>query len=177
MQTYTFLPILSSKKSTYIRLMFPALNLPECQLILRNPDGKPEVFDPARRRYVRLTPEEWVRQHLIHYLNHHLAYPLSHMSIEKQLSVHQLTKRADILVYDEKFNASLLIECKAPEVELTNKVFEQVARYNITYKVPWLLISNGMIHHAAYISHADRRIITLDHIPLYSALLTKPADH
>ncbi len=153
------------------------LNFPVFQFTLRQQEGKTYVLDPARRQYVRLTPEEWVRQHVIRYLMEFLNYPLSHMAVEKKLTIHQLTRRADLLVYDQHLNPSLLIECKAPDVPLTNSTFRQVSAYNIRFKVPWLMITNGKQHFAAYIHHHEKRIVWVDQVPEYGNLNKQPVNN
>lgn len=141
----------------------------------RHDKGKTFILDPVRKKYVRLIPEEWVRQHVIRYLAEVLGYPLSHMSIEKGLNINNLPKRIDLLMYDRAFNPSLIVECKAPEVMLTNAVYEQAARYNLGVRVPWLFITNGISHHAAYIEHQAKQIIPLISLPRYEELTSPPA--
>jgi hypothetical protein len=104
------------------------------------------VFDIIRKKYVLLTPEEWVRQHLLHYLIHEKKYPTSLISIERGLTVNGLKKRFDLLAFDNTGKPSLLAECKAPEIKLTQKVFDQIANYNMKFKVKFLLVTNGLQH-------------------------------
>jgi type I site-specific restriction endonuclease len=154
--------------------MMPPLNFPPFAFTLKEDKGKKLILDPARKKWVALTPEEWVRQHLIRYLSEILGYPVSHMAVEKSLTVNQLTKRADILIYNKQTVPAMLIECKAPEVKLTNDTFAQVSAYNIRYKVPWLLISNGFTHHAAYVNFVKKEIQYLTAIPAYNSLCDQP---
>ena len=146
------------------------LSFPDYLFTLKHDKGKTFILDPVRKKYVKLTPEEWVRQHVITHLSEALKYPLSHMCIEKSLQINELSKRADILVYNKDFQPALIVECKAPGITLTNIVFEQVSRYNLAFRVPWLLITNGISHFAAHIDHMCQKISHVDYIPEYNQL-------
>lgn len=111
-----------------------------------------QIFDPVRNKWVKLTPEEWVRQNLIRFLNEEKKFPLSRMAVEKELTVNNLKKRSDLVIHDKTGNRFLLAECKAPEIKLSSATFEQAARYNLTLKVPYLLITNGLKHYCAKIN-------------------------
>ena len=116
------------------------LNLPPCDLNIRDLSTGQEIFDSFRKKFVALTPEEWVRQNFLNFLVDHMGYPKGLVAVEKQLKLNGLTKRCDILAYSKAGNPVLVVECKAPSVALTNEVFAQVARYNLTLKVPFLAI-------------------------------------
>lgn len=146
------------------------LNFPEFSFDIRHDKGKTFIFDPVRKKQVRLTPEEWVRQNIVRYFAEALGYPYSHMVLEKGLKLNTCSKRADILIYDKVLKPSLLVECKSPEIKMTSDVFEQAARYNIIFKVPWLFVSNGIVHHTAYIDHLNKCVRHVDFIPTYSEL-------
>lgn len=109
----------------------------------REKDGKIEVFDIARNKWIPLTEEEKVRQFLIHFLVESRRVPLSHISVERQITVNGLTKRYDLVVFGDDGAPQLVIECKAPHIELTQSVIEQVGRYNKTLKAPFVGVSNG----------------------------------
>ncbi len=143
----------------------PRLQFPEYSFTIRRQATKAEIFDLIRKKYVALTPEEWVRQHAVRFLHEELGVPLGMMVLEKKLVLNRLGKRADILVYGLDRNARLLVECKAPEVRLNQKVFEQIARYNLVLRVPFLLVTNGIKHHCFEIDHGSNTILSLDHIP------------
>ncbi len=146
---------------------FPQLNLPAVNLSVRTERGKTEVFDPVRRQYVALSPEEWVRQHIVHFLIHHKGYPQSRMAVEYSLQVNRLVKRCDILVFDKQMQALLIVEVKAASVNLSQQVLEQALRYNIAFRAPYLLLSNGIRHYMLCLPpDGDTRI--LDEIPAYS---------
>lgn len=111
---------------------------------MQDAKGKVKVFDEIRRKWLQLTPEEWVRQHLINYLVKEKKYPISLISVEKELVLNDTKKRYDIVVYSKSLEPIIIIECKAPEVNLSEKVLEQALRYNLVLKVPYLMISNGL---------------------------------
>jgi hypothetical protein len=150
--------------------MLPELDFPGYSFHINRQDDKLFIVDPVRKKSVRLTPEEWVRQHWIRHLNEAYGMPLSHMAVEMSLKLNKMSKRADLLVYNRLLKPALLVECKSPDVLLTNKVFEQASRYNLIFQVPWLLISNGLVHHAAFIDQAERTTLSFDDIPPYELL-------
>jgi len=123
------------------------LNLPDFNLTLRKEGGKVWIFDIIRKKYVVLTPEEWVRQHFIHYLINELSYPKSLFRIEGSLTFNKLQKRSDIVIHDRAGKPWLLIECKAPNIRLTQKAFNQVAVYNMTIGARFVAVTNGMIQY------------------------------
>jgi hypothetical protein len=143
------------------------LNLPVAPLRIRSKGEKQEVFDPVRKKFVSLTPEEWVRQHFIHYLVAHRNVPASLIAVEASLSYNRLKKRSDLVVFGKDGKPCLVVECKAPEVAVTQAVFDQVAMYNMTLKVPYLAVTNGLVHFACFIDHDSGKIIFLKEIPLY----------
>jgi hypothetical protein len=123
-----------------------SLNFPEFEFKFKDLDGKLSIFDSLRKKYLILTPEEWVRQHMICFLVQYQNYPRGLFSLEKGLIYNSLQKRFDILVLDRNGNPFLLIECKAPEISLTTKTIEQVAVYNKTIGAQYMGISNGRHH-------------------------------
>ena len=128
----------------------PSLNWPAAPLRTRQPEkGKPEVLCLARRKWVVLEPEEWVRQHVLHHLNDQLGYPLGCMSVEHQLTLNGMPRRADIVAFTPDGTPQVLVECKAPNVGLNQEAVNQAARYNLVLNVPVLLVTNG-VKHAAY---------------------------
>jgi hypothetical protein len=123
-----------------------SLNFPEFEFKIRKSEGKLSIFDSLRKKYLILTPEEWVRQHMVSFLVQHRNYPKGLFSLEKEVVYNSLQKRFDILVLDRVGNPFLLIECKAPEVRLSKKTVEQVAVYNKTIGASYMGISNGRQH-------------------------------
>ena len=149
------------------------LNLPGVVLRIRNKREKQEIFDSVRKKFVALTPEEWVRQHFIHYLTDHRNVPHSLIAVETSLHYHRLKKRSDIVVYGKNGAPCLIVECKAPEVTVTQAVFDQVAMYNMALKVPYLAVTNGMVHFACHIDHDKGKIVFLKEIPEYEEMLKR----
>jgi hypothetical protein len=148
------------------------LNLPDFDFtIIEKPSQKFEIFDEVRKKYVALTPEEWVRQNFIKYLINIKGYPASLIAIEKGLTVHKQPKRFDAVVYDKKAQPLMLLEFKAPEIGITQKVFEQISIYNQLLKVEYLLVSNGLKHYCCEISFEKEEIIFLKEVPEYNSLL------
>lgn len=150
------------------------LNLPDAKLQIRlNEKGKQSVYDLIRRKWVALTPEEWVRQHLLHYLVLQLNYPRGRMGVEKSIQVLGMQLRADILVFDSKGSPVMIIECKSPDVPLSTEVFAQAAKYNLKLRVPYLLISNGVEHYCARINLKDGAYKFKDRFPTLAELNRK----
>jgi hypothetical protein len=126
------------------------LNLPVFDIPVRQTEQGPEqIFDFLRKKWVALSPEEWVRQNLLHYLVLVKGYPAGRLGVEVSLKLFGLHKRADAILYSAKGNPVLLIECKASQIPLTTNVFAQAARYNLTLKAPFLLVSNGLQHYCS----------------------------
>lgn len=154
-------------------MRFPRLHFPEYKFTIR-PAGKDgdsvKIFDIIRGRYVSLTPEEWVRQHLLHFLLVDRSYPKGLIAVEKSLKVGTLDKRFDILVYDREHHPILLAECKAPEIPLDQLVFDQAARYNRTLQVPYLLITNGLETKLCRVDPDLQVLVPLPDLPGHSEL-------
>jgi hypothetical protein len=148
-----------------------ALNLPEADLRIRNKGDKQEVFDPVRKKFVALSPEEWVRQHFIAYLTGHRHVPSSLIAVEASLLYNRMKKRSDIVVYSNTGSPCLIVECKAPEVPITQAVFDQAAMYNRTLEVPYLAVTNGMVHYSCSVDHATGSIVFLKEIPLFEVMI------
>ena len=141
------------------------LNLPEYSLKIKNENGKTLVFDVIRKKFVVLTPEEWVRQHFIQFLVQEKNYPPALMAVEKQLTVNSLLRRFDLLVHNRKGEPFLIAEFKAPCVNIAQETFDQAVRYNIALKVRYIVISNGMQHFACEIDYEKNSFTFLKEIP------------
>ena len=137
----------------------------QSQLQLKVLDGKRMVFDPIRKKWLILSPEELVRQLLVILLINEKGYNKNRIALEKALKVNGMLRRWDILIYNEHTEAKLLIECKAPEVNLSQKTFEQAARYNLSLKVPFLMISNGRQTYCCQIDFVEESFTFLQEIP------------
>lgn len=122
------------------------LNFPTYKFKTKREENTNYVFDIIRKKYVVLTPEEWVRQHLIHYLVDEKNYPQSLLAVERGLELNGLRKRFDLLAFNKNGQPQLLVECKSPDIELSKAVFEQIALYNAKFKVTLLLVTNGLQH-------------------------------
>ena len=154
------------------------LNLPAYEPRIREDhQGKREIFDPFRRKFVRLTPEEWVRQHFLNYLVGTKGYPASVIVVEAFLNVNRLKKRCDILAYGPSGKPVLVVECKAPEIEIIQTVFDQVARYNMTLLVDHLVVTNGIQHYACRIAHHKRSFEFLKDVPMYEEVIRSLETH
>lgn len=125
------------------------LNLPTVQLRTKQTNNKYQVFDEVRKKFVALTPEEWVRQHFIHYLLKELGYSAGLIAVEMLVKVNGLSQRADIVLYDKRGKARIIVECKAPEITINRAVFNQAARYNTQLNVDYLIVTNGLQHYCA----------------------------
>ena len=146
---------------------FPKLNLPNIEFKTKLVDGNIQVFDIVRKKYFKLTAEEWVRQHFIHYLNLDRNYPLGLMGIEKVIKYNGLRTRADIVLYDNHGSAYMLVECKAPNINITKDTFDQVAKYNFNLKVKYLVVTNGLKHFCCEMNYIEKKISFLNQIPLF----------
>lgn len=147
-----------------------SLNLPAFDAKITIKEGKRVIFDVLRRRYVALTPEEWVRQHFVHYLIHEKHYPSTLMANEVQVSLNGTKKRCDTVLYRRDLTARMIIEYKKPEIEITQAVFDQITRYNMVLRVDYLIVSNGLQHYCCQIDYEKNSYRFLSEIPLYSAL-------
>lgn len=147
--------------------MYPKLNLPLYTLRTRSAETGDEIFDPIRKKYLLLTPEEWVRQNFIQFLILEKGYPSSLLMIETALAVNKLKKRTDIVACDNSGNPILVVECKATNIKITQDVFDQIARYNMTLKVKYLVVTNGLEHYCCEINHKNSSYSFLKDIPDY----------
>ena len=142
--------------------------VPKLKII--NKQGKDHVFDPIRKKYLVLTPEEEVRQLFLHYMVHDKGYPPGLIAVETSHKYLKQTLRTDILVFDRNGQPKLIVECKAPEVELTQKVLDQVARYNLSFKVDHLVVTNGSTTYTCLLDHSTKTFEVLEEIPMYDSL-------
>lgn len=146
------------------------LNLPEYDFKVKRELNKEYIFDVIRKKYLVLTPEEWVRQHVVSFLINHKKFPKSLIVIEKGLVFNEMQKRADVLIYNKQLQPLFMVECKAPHIKITEATFEQIARYNMVFKVPYLLVTNGMNHYCCKIDFKNESYTFLEDIPDYSQM-------
>ncbi|EID33632.1 MAG: type I restriction enzyme HsdR N-terminal domain-containing protein [Prevotella sp.] len=143
------------------------LTLPPYQIRVKETHGRKQIFDILRRKYVALTPEEWVRQHFIHYLVEHKNYPSSLLANEVSLQIGEKRMRADSVLYDNQLHPRMIIEYKAPNITLTQKVFDQITVYNLLLHVDYLIVSNGMITYICKMDYEKQTYKFLEAIPNY----------
>lgn len=141
------------------------LNFPDYTFTIKDHDGKPVIFDLVRKKYVALTPEEWVRQHVIQYLNLEKQVPLSLIRAESEIRLYKTRKRFDIAVFDRNGQPLLVVECKSPSVPLTQDVLDQAVRYNLAMKVGFLMLTNGLIHIYCQINTETGNIRIINDLP------------
>ena len=149
------------------------LNLPPFEIKLRGTKAQPQIFDILRKKYIALTPEEWVRQHFVHFLVEHKGYPAALMANEIQLKVGEKTLRADSVLYSRDLKPRMIIEYKAPHIPITQKVFDQISIYNMLLHVDYLVVSNGLQHYVCKMDYNDKKYLFLEDIPDYEELLTE----
>mgnify|MGYP001052706726 CR=1 FL=1 len=146
------------------------LHLPDFNFRIRESENQNEIFDSVRKKFVALTPEEWVRQNFIRYLVEYKNVPPSLIAVEKSLSLNKLTKRTDIVIFGSGARARMIVECKAPAVKISQAVFEQIGRYNMTLQVEFLVVTNGLNHYCAQIDFVNNSFAVLNDIPDYANL-------
>ena len=147
-----------------------ALNLPQYEAKITIKDGKRQIFDILRRSYVALTPEEWVRQHFVHYLINEKGYPQSLMANETAIQLNNIKLRCDTVVYDKQLKPRAIVEYKAQTVELKQEVFAQIARYNLVLKVDYLIVSNGIKHYCCKMDYENSCYKFVNEIPHYQTI-------
>jgi hypothetical protein len=145
--------------------LFNPLNFPLVKLRLREEKHQTQVFDVIRKKHVLLTPEEWVRQHVIHFLVEVKKFPTGLIEVEKQISLFNTNKRVDILVRDKNLKPLLLVECKAADVALKQTEINQLARYQITLQAPYCMLTNGISHVVMRLE--DKKVAFLQELPSY----------
>ena len=146
------------------------LNLPQYEIKIGEKDGKRTIFDFLRRKYVALTPEEWVRQHFTHYLTTHKGYPKGLMGNEVELHVGEKRLRCDTVLYNKQGQPQMIIEYKAPTIQIQQKTFDQISVYNLLLHVDYLLVSNGLQHYCCKMDYDSQKYLFLKDIPNYQNL-------
>ena len=149
------------------------LNLPQYSFRIKKQNEKLVIFDSQRKRYVVLTPEEWVRQNFIRFLIDEKGYPAAYLAIEKQLNMNGMKKRCDAILYNEHAQPFLIIELKAPNVAISQATFDQVAVYNAKLKVDFFIISNGIEHFCCKVNPETARYEFFPEIPNFNQIITK----
>jgi type I site-specific restriction endonuclease len=147
------------------------LNFPEYKFRVRQMESVTEIFDIIRKKFVALTPEEWVRQHAVHYLIKERRIPSGRMNVEVSLQNLRQSQRADIVIFNNTGEAVTIVECKAPTVKITQDAFDQIARYNMTLKASYLFVTNGLTNCCCYIDLRKQQYHFLEEIPDYQTMV------
>ncbi|MBG6132603.1 hypothetical protein IWQ47_003828 [Aquimarina sp. EL_43] len=143
------------------------LNFPGYQFRFKNSENKVSIFDRIRKKFIILTPEEWVRQHTIHFLIEEKKYPESLINVEKLIQLNGLNKRYDIIIFNPDGSIFLIVECKSARIKITQEVFDQIARYNLALDSEYLMITNGLEHYYCQMNYTDQQYTFLKDIPDY----------
>ena len=147
------------------------LNLPDFNIKLAGTPNRPIILDILRRKYVALTPEEWVRQHFIHFLINYKKYPATLLANEVELKVGQKRLRADTILYSKDLKPLMILEYKAPHITITQKTFDQISVYNMLLHVDYLIVSNGRQHYCCKMDYNNKKYLFLEDIPEYQNIL------
>ena len=147
------------------------LNLPAADLSLRNGANGVEVYDVLRQKWLLVTPEEWVRQHFVHFLMSHMGVPRGMIANEMGIRLNDMSRRCDTVVFDRSLKPFMIIEYKAPGVRIDRKVIDQIMRYNIVLKVPYLVVSNGLHHYCIKVDAEEGKCELLTRLPRYEELV------
>ena len=146
------------------------LNFPSYNFRFKNSENKVSIFDDIRKKFIIITPEEWVRQNTIQFLLQEKNYPKSYLNIEKLIKINDITKRYDIVVFQPDGTIFLLIECKAPEIKITQETFDQIARYNLTLKAQYLMVTNGLNHYFCQMDFEKEQYVFLEELPNFISI-------
>lgn len=151
-----------------------ALHFPAYEFRFKNRENALHIFDPIRKKFVVLQPEEWVRQHVIRYLIQEKEYPASLLGVERQIRVNSLVKRCDLVVYKPDGSIYILVECKAPEQPITQHTFDQIARYNLQMHAAYMMVTNGLAHYFCRMDREKQCYEFLEQLPSYSGTHRQP---
>ena len=143
------------------------LNFSKYQFRFKNSENKVSIFDEIRKKFIILTPEEWVRQHVVQFLLEEKKYPKSLINVEKVLKVNGLRKRYDVVVFNSDGSIFILIECKAPAITIAQATFDQIARYNMTMNAQFLMVTNGLNHYFCQMDFENEKYQFLTELPMY----------
>ena len=143
------------------------LNFSDYKFRFKNSENKVAIFDEIRKKFIILTPEEWVRQHVIQFLIVEKKYPKSYINVEKVLKINNLTKRYDVVVFNSDGSLFLLVECKSADVKIAQATFDQIARYNLTLKANYLMVTNGLNHYYCEMDFEKESYRFLEELPTF----------
>lgn len=156
-----------NQTTTYMNLI--SLNLPKYDFKFKVDNDRTQIFDDIRKKYVVITPEEWVRQNFIQYLIQEKNYFKNLIAVEKKVVLNSLNKRFDILIHNKTGNPELIVECKAPKVKITQAVFNQAARYNFILRAKYLVVTNGLQHYACEVDFDKKEVTFLEEVPVFAS--------
>lgn len=151
------------------------LNLPKYEFRLKKEEGQVCIFDQIRKKYVVLNPEEWVRQHFVNFLIYEKQVPSGLIMLEKNLVYNKMNRRPDIVAHDRQGKPLFIVECKAPEVKISQDTFDQIVRYNSVLRVPYLIVTNGLNHYCCRMDYEHSTYNFLADIPAYDKMLENDA--
>ncbi len=146
------------------------LDFPSFDFVIRHAEGKAMILDTVRQKFVRLTPEEWVRQHLVRYLVSEKRVPPSLVAVEMGFEYEGLRRRADVVIHNRRAEVVLMAECKAPDVPVAQTAFDQIGRYNLVVRARYLLVTNGLEHYSCRVDFRSRTYTFLQDIPAFHSL-------
>ena len=146
------------------------LNFPQYNFRFKNTENKTGIFAPLRKKYISLTPEEWVRQHCVHFLIEEKKYPSTLLSEEKKVMINGMPKRYDLLGFKSDGSVKLIVECKAPQIKITQSTFDQIARYNLSLNADYLMLTNGLNHYFSQMDYQQKSYFFLKDLPEYSVV-------
>jgi len=144
-----------------------ALDFPAYDFRLKNSENKLYIFDPIRKKFIHLTPEEWVRQHVLQFLIQTKGYPINLINVEKEIKIYNTKKRYDIVIFNSDGSIFLIVECKRPKVTITQAVFDQIARYNLKLQATLLMVTNGLQHYYCGMDFEKERYHFIKELPNY----------
>lgn len=145
------------------------LNFPDYTFRFKNSENKVAIFDEIRKKFIILTPEEWVRQHVVKYILEEKSYPKSHVNVEKIVKVNGLTKRYDVVIFNPNGSIFLLVECKAPSITISQNTFDQIARYNMSLNAIHMMVTNGLNHYFCQMDYEQEKYFFLPDLPEYKS--------
>lgn len=145
------------------------LNFPDYTFRFKNSENKVAIFDEIRKKFIVLTPEEWVRQHVVKYILEQKRYPKSHVNVEKIVKVNGLTKRYDVVIFNPDGSIFLLVECKAPGITISQNTFDQIARYNMSLNAIHMMVTNGLNHYFCQMDYEQEKYFFLPDLPEYKS--------
>jgi hypothetical protein len=148
--------------------VFQDLNFPKFEYRFKSTENKVSIFDVIRKKFIILQPEEWVRQHCVHYLINDKNYPKSLINVEKELTINGLKKRYDIVIFNPDGSIYLIVECKSHKIKIDQNTFDQIARYNLTLNAEYLMVTNGLNHYYCQMDTENERYSFLKTIPNYT---------